>query len=145
MRLGGLGLRSASRMRHSASWASWADSLQMISQRLPVMAIQVVAHLMIDQRAACCLGELQEATDMLDHEGLVSRPEWTALRNGAHPPLANASEPGEWQHGWQYQSSAGDQAHHVALAQAQRGVVRLSHQQRIPAPARDIRRVDVGG
>ena len=74
MRLGGLGLRSASRMRHSAYWASWADSLQMISQRLPVVATRVLAHLMIDQRAAGCLGELQEATDKLDHEGFVSRP-----------------------------------------------------------------------
>ena len=85
MRLGGLGLRSASRMRHSACWASWADSLQMISQRLPVVATQVLAHLMIDQRAAGCLGELQEATDKLDHEGFVSRPEWTALRDGEAP------------------------------------------------------------
>ena len=57
MRLGGLGLRSASRMCHSAYWASWADSLQMISQRLPVVATQVLAHLMIDQRVAGCLGE----------------------------------------------------------------------------------------
>ena len=86
MRLGGLGLRSASRMRHSEDWASWADSLQMISQRLPVMATQVLAHLAIDQRATGCLGELKEATDRLDHEGFVSRPEWTALRDRARPP-----------------------------------------------------------
>ena len=38
MRLGGLGLRSASRMSHAAYWASWADSLQMIAQRLPTVA-----------------------------------------------------------------------------------------------------------
>ena len=40
MRLGGLGLRSSVCMSHSAYWASWADSSQMISQRLPT----VTAH-----------------------------------------------------------------------------------------------------
>ena len=99
MRLGGLGLRSASRMRHSAYWASWADSLQMISQRLTVVATQVLAHLAMDQRATGCSGELQEATDKLDHEGFVSRQEWTALRDGALPKrtlpnLANGSTAG---------------------------------------------------
>ena len=44
------------------------------------------------------------------------------------------------------QSSVGDQAHlKVAFwSRHQRGVARLSHQLRIPAPARDIPRVDVG-
>ena len=38
MRLGGLGLRSASRTAPGAFWASWADALPMIQARLPVMA-----------------------------------------------------------------------------------------------------------
>ena len=73
MRLGGLGLRSASRMSHSAYWASWADSLQMIAQRLPTVA--VVANLADDQEGIGCLAELEEATRRLDHEGFGSRPE----------------------------------------------------------------------
>ena len=101
MRLGGLGLRSAVRMSHSACWASWADSLQMIAQRLPIVAAQVVANLANDQEAISCLTELEEATRRLDHEGFVSRPEWTELRNGARLPQVQSSEPGEWQHGWQ--------------------------------------------
>ena len=124
MRLGGLGIRSASRMRHSAYWASWADSLQMISQSLPVVATQVLAHLTMDQRATGCLGELQEATDRLDHEGFVSKPEWTALRDGTRPPQADASEPGEWQHGWQYHASSSSEHHFrksVVIAQSSVG------------------------
>ena len=31
--LGGLGLQSAQRVRHAASWASWSDSLAMVVQR----------------------------------------------------------------------------------------------------------------
>ena len=83
MRLGGLGLRSASRMRHI--------------QHVGVVGrfTQVLAHLAIDQRATGCLGELQEATDKLDHEGFVSRSEWTALRDGARPPQSDASAPDE--------------------------------------------------
>ena len=123
MKLGGLG-RSASRMCHSTCWASWADSLQTISQRFPVVASQVLAHL-TDNRA---IGRVAGGDRQADHEGFVSRPEWTALRDGSRHPQADTSEPGEWQHGWQYhassssernfqksvviaQSSAGDQAH----------------------------------
>ena len=58
MRLGGLGLRSASRMSHAAYWASWADSLQMIAQRLPTVAAKVLANLADDQEAVGCLRQL---------------------------------------------------------------------------------------
>ena len=121
MRLGGLGLRSAVRMSHSACWASWADSLQMLAQRLPTVAAQVVANLANDQEAIGCLTELEEATRRLDHEGFVSRPEWTELRNGARPPQVQSSEPGEWQHGWQYYASSSSEHHYresVVLVQS---------------------------
>ena len=73
MRLGGLGFLSASRMSHAAYWASWADSLQMIAQRLPTVAAKVLANLADDQEVGC-LAELEDATRRLDHEGFVSRP-----------------------------------------------------------------------
>ena len=38
MRMGGLGLRSARRISAAAYWASWADAIHMISQRLPGVA-----------------------------------------------------------------------------------------------------------
>ena len=112
------------RTRHSAYWASWTDSLQMISQRLPVVAIQVLAHLAVDQRAIGCLGELQEATDKLDREGFVSRPKQRALPDGARPPQADTSEPSEWQHGWQYHASPSSERHfqkNVVIAESSVG------------------------
>ena len=35
LRLGGLGLRSATRTAFAAYWASWADALPMLKARLP--------------------------------------------------------------------------------------------------------------
>ena len=43
--LGGLGLRSATRTRQSAFWASWADALHMIHQRHPEVADRIVVGL----------------------------------------------------------------------------------------------------
>ena len=40
--LGGLGLRSATRTREPAFWASWADALHMIHQRHPTIAVEVM-------------------------------------------------------------------------------------------------------
>ena len=45
MRMGGLGIRSAQRMAPGAYWASWADALHMIDQRLPTVADRVVKTL----------------------------------------------------------------------------------------------------
>ena len=154
MRLGGLGLRSAVRMSHSAYWASWADSLQMIVQRLPTVAAQVVANLANDQEAIGCLTELEEATSRLDHEGFVSRPEWTELRSGARPPQVQSSEPGEWQHGWQYYASSSSEHHYrgergtcPVVCRRTRRQFRLAWmpvQLRIPDTTRDVPGVGFG-
>ena len=93
----------------------------MIAQRLPTVAAQVLANLADDQEAVGCLAELEEATHRLDHEGFVSRPGWTDLRDGARPPQVQSSEPGEWQHGWQYHASSSSEHHYresVVLAQS---------------------------
>ena len=45
MRVGGLGLRSASRMAPGAFWASWADALAMLHKRLPVVTEGAVSAL----------------------------------------------------------------------------------------------------
>ena len=42
---GGLGLRSASRKAPAAFWASWADALHMIDQRLPRVSRTIVGQL----------------------------------------------------------------------------------------------------
>ena len=60
MRLGGLGLRSASRMALAAFWASWADALPMLSARLPELTDRVVEGLSTQPRG--CLAQLYDAT-----------------------------------------------------------------------------------
>ncbi len=49
LRLGGLGLRNATRTRLAASWASWADTLNMISQGNASIARDIVLALNADQ------------------------------------------------------------------------------------------------
>ena len=68
MRLGGSGMTSAARMSQAA-WASWADALHMIQQRLPQLAEQFVTALSGDPLGEGCLGELQDAATLLDHQG----------------------------------------------------------------------------
>ena len=85
MRMGGLGLRSATRCAEAAYWASWADALHMVGQRNPEVADMVVRT--VSQREPPregCLAELQ-AGARLDREGFWWRPTWQALRDGARP------------------------------------------------------------
>ena len=101
MRLGGLGLRSAERMKPVAFWASSADALPMRSNRLTTLTDQVENELGTGVGGTPCMLELSTATHTLDRSGFVDRPGWHQLRMGARPPLVASSEPGEWQHGWQ--------------------------------------------
>ena len=111
MRMGDLALRSASRMAQAAYWASRADALSMLDQRLPEVTTQISHSLSEDVPAGGCLGELQEAGSELDHHGFVSRPSWEELRAGARPAPPPESEPGEWPHGWQYFASSSVEFH----------------------------------
>ena len=72
----------------------------MIATRLPVAAARIVHRLTNEEGSTGCVGELQEAASRLDREG------FTALRDGARPPVVMSAEPGEWQHGWQYHASS---------------------------------------
>ena len=71
MRLGGLGLISASRISPAAHWSSWADALHMVSQRLPEVANDIVTQLTGEPEG--CLAELQGAARHLDRCGFVRR------------------------------------------------------------------------
>ena len=96
--MGGLGLRSAVRTAPGAFWASWADALPMLQQRLPRLTGQVMHHLSHPD-AFGCLGELQESVSRLDRDGFIARPCWEMLRRGARPRPPLIVEPGEWHHG----------------------------------------------
>ena len=104
MRMGGLGLRSATRMSPAAYCASWADALHMTSQRLPEVANDIVTQLA--EEPAGCLAELQSAANDLDRCGFVGRPSWEALKAGARPLAPEVTEPGEWFQGWQHHASS---------------------------------------
>ena len=106
MRLGGLGLRSAQRMAPAAYWASWADALHMIDQRLPVVAANVAHKLTVEEELGGCLEELRNAAAHLDRDGFIGRPQWHDLRMGIRPGATHGAEPGEWPHGWQYYASS---------------------------------------
>ena len=110
MRLGGLGLISASRISPAAYWSSWADALHMVSQRLPEVANDIVTQLTREPEG--CLADLQGAARHLDRCGFVGRPSWEALKAGARPPVPEVSEPGEWLHGWQHHASSFSEYHH---------------------------------
>ena len=104
MRMGGLGLRCAERIREAACWSSWADALSMIHHRNPLIADLVVERL-DNGPLEGCLEELAESTRKLDDEGFWWRPSWTQLRAGGRPPQVDVGgEPGEWQHGWRTRS-----------------------------------------
>ena len=105
MRMGGLGLRCAERIREAAYWSSWADALSMIHHRNPSIADLVVERLDHGPLEGC-LEELAESTRKLDDEGFWWRPSWTQLRAGGRPPQVDVGgKPGEWQHGWQIRAS----------------------------------------
>ena len=95
----GLGLRLAALLAAPAFWASWADALPMFQER---------SH-PPNQNQLGVWGELQEASNVLDHCGFVGRPSWEELRQGARPG-PNEAEPSEWPHGWQqhFASSASE-------------------------------------
>ena len=94
MRMGGLGLRSATRMSPAAYWASWADALHMISQRLPEVANDIVTQL--QGEPAGFLAELQGAANELDRCGLWGDPVGKRLKAGARQPAPEVTKPGEW-------------------------------------------------
>ena len=69
MRLGGLGLRTAAPCAPGAFWASWADSLQMIRQRISDVVI-AVEHIWVNENPQDgCLEELRRAAAELDRQG----------------------------------------------------------------------------
>ena len=80
--LGGLGLRSAERSRVAAHWASWADTLPMIQERHPVVA--VIVGSLAGAPESPRLGAVHAAAQELDGVGFVV-PEWTALAGGLRP------------------------------------------------------------
>ena len=106
--LGGLGLRSATRSRVGAYWASWADALHMIYKRHRSVAEEVVRNLH-NPRADCVnLWAVASAAHHLDGVRGFEVLEWDALLHDARPPLRDADvfEPGGQRSGWQHEATS---------------------------------------
>ncbi len=107
-RLGGLGIRSCTRTREAAYWASWADALEMIHKRNPELAGRFLATLEASNASNDgCLHELKLAAQRLDEEWFDNRPAWRALAEGVRPPpLPTTHGADERTPGWQYFASS---------------------------------------
>ena len=112
--LGGLGLRSATRTRHSAFWASWADSLSMIKARHPVVAERIIGSLNNARPAGPCIrSAVLAAFQLMGIEGFEV-PSWEALADGLRTNSREPedTEPGGFKHGWQHEAASRVERHH---------------------------------
>ena len=112
-RLGGLGLRSAKRTAVPAFWASWADALPMLSERVPALTASLILELQKPASPVPIVRELTTAASELSASGFHCLPAWEDLQNGARPEsIGFVPEPGEWAHGWQYHASSTCESFH---------------------------------
>ena len=102
--LGGLGLRSASRTRTPAFWASWADCLGMIRQRHPDVAAQLVRQLEGHPHTPSLEAAASAARSLRGVQGFEP-PSWEALTHGVRPAPRQPDEfePGCERSGWQHE------------------------------------------
>ena len=144
-RLGGCGLRSASRTREAAYWASWADTLPMMHQRCPQLARRFCAELEGAQSRAQSLQEAATARTNLVNAGFHDCPTWEAVKDGTRPPKPETTEPGEFAHGWQHLASSAKETNykedvvaaklgraHTALWKSQQGPCAGTHLTALP-------------
>ena len=109
--LGGLGLRSATRTRQSAFWASWADALHMIHQRHPEVVVAGLSH----PEGLPNLSGAAEAANCLRGVEDFEPPSWDELKLGARPQQFHEwddHEPGGVQ-GWQHEASSRVERRHT--------------------------------
>ena len=96
---GGLGLRSAERLRHAAHWASWADMLKALSSRIPSVAANLIAALEVGE-ATSSIQSVLSCIDNLAGVGFVV-PAWEAVVASSLPDEEEEVDPAQPKHGWQ--------------------------------------------
>ena len=79
--LGGLGVGGSSKIRHTAHWSSWADCLEMIKQRHPGSAEDIIHGMAVGSGH---MKVVEESGTRLREMG-VSTPPWEALAEGLRP------------------------------------------------------------
>ena len=114
-RCGGLGLRSAADSRHEAHWASWADTLPTLQNRLPGLADHILHLLTGEARAIPAdVDAARRAATAVRNAGFAVPP-WEALP-AAPPPHPNDGRLPDPARGWQRAACrARDNAEFAAL------------------------------
>ena len=101
---GDLGLRSATRSRPAAHWASWADALKMIKQRHPGVADMIVRSLVRHENCSS-IQSLLRCADALETAGF-DVPLWEDLAEGRRPEgTSEDGDPCQPRIGWQKQAA----------------------------------------
>ena len=90
---GGLGLRSATRLRGAAHWASWADSLKMVFDRHPDIARRIVRGLE-GHHPAPGIQAVLDCASSLTRDGFRPAP-WEDLMQQEPEPSRENAEPGQ--------------------------------------------------
>ena len=98
---GGLGLRSAVKLRHAAHWASWADSMKMVNDRHPEIARIILDAIHDESNADGIQALLSSAASVRDAD--FTPPSWDDLATGTAEEEAQHGEvePNQPRHGWQ--------------------------------------------
>lgn len=122
-RMGGLGLRSATRTAPAAYWASWANTLEVLHKRVPDLAEAMLQQLVRDGGpTAPCLREAATCLNTLLLQGALDLPTWAEARAGAKaPPPQHARDAADLDRGWQCHACSFSETHfmeHVVLPAA---------------------------
>ena len=118
---GGLGLRAAHSQRFAAHWASWADSLPVLRERLPALGADILAALSAGGGGLPCAAQAVRAA-------LTLQPAtWQELWGGVAPGQV-LGEPGNFPRG---KERLHQQGRWWALARA-RGGPKPTHHERRP-------------
>ena len=100
--VGVLGLRSATKLRFALHWASWADTIKMVSERHPQVAERIIQAIR-DRDDAPSIQAILSSQANLEEAGFVS-PVWSDLASGraeAEPDHEEFLEPKQPRVGWQ--------------------------------------------
>ena len=103
--LGGLGLRSASRSRQSAHWASWADTLPMVRSRHRATA-EAFVEVLEKGVGPVSLVAAEDCRRNLTGVMGFEPPSWSSLCGGARPPPPPLDDTSGWRTGWQHEAAS---------------------------------------
>ena len=114
-RCGGLGLRSATDSRHEAHWASWADTLPTLQDRLPGLAGHILHLLTGEARAIPTDVDAARRAAAAVRDAGFAAPPWQALPAAPRPDPTEGRLP-DPARGWQRAAChARDNAEFAAL------------------------------